>query len=91
MTSSDIENAKYSLSREPTERNRLISFMRKKVIITPVLQASITIFLPWVPEGFFVRSEAEIVSGEAAIEILARKKKPFGSPGARVRHSLKNA
>ena len=62
--------------------------MRKKVIITPVLQASITTFLPWVTEGFFVRGEAEIVSGEAAIEILARKKCPLA---ARVRHSLKNA
>ena len=28
--------------------------------------------LPWVPEGFFFRSEAAIVSGEAAIIILPR-------------------
>ena len=35
--------------------------------------------LPWVPEGFFFRSEAAIVSGEAAIVIHAReKKKPSG-------------
>ena len=31
--------------------------------------------LPWVPEGFFFRSEATIVSGEAAIVILAREEK----------------
>ena len=31
--------------------------------------------LPWVPEGFFFRSEAAIVSGEAAIVIHAREKK----------------
>ena len=31
--------------------------------------------LPWVPEGFFFRSEATIVSGKAAIVILAREKK----------------
>ena len=28
--------------------------------------------VPWVPEGFFFRSEAAIVSSEAAIVILAR-------------------
>ena len=32
----------------------------------------IGIVVPWVPEGFFFRSETAIVSGEAAIEILAR-------------------
>ena len=31
--------------------------------------------IPWVPEGCFFRSEAAIVSGEAAIEILTRAKK----------------
>ena len=31
--------------------------------------------VPWVPEGFFFRSEAAIVSGEAAIVIHAREKK----------------
>ena len=34
--------------------------------------------IAWVPEGFLIRSEAAIVSGEAAIEILReREKKPL--------------
>ena len=40
--------------------------------------------IPWVPEGFFFRSKAAIVSGEASIEIAApslRKKNPSAYPG----------